>query len=114
VDRKDQTRRFYRFVLPLLVAANLGLGLANLFALAPHGWRGWVQVGAGVLCCAAGGWLLGVAQARAFWRAAAEQQQQRWRRLVEVLLKWLEMAGFGVAAMSRLKAEAEAALEREA
>jgi hypothetical protein len=59
------------------------------------------------------GWLLGIAQARAFWRAAAERQRRRWQRLVEVLLKWIELAPFEAADLRRIRSEAEDALGRK-
>jgi hypothetical protein len=110
MQRRETATLFYRFVLPLLVAVNVGLAVANLLGLQPRRAEAWIQLAAGGFCCLVAGWLVGVAQARAVWRAAAEAQLKRWQRLVEVLLKWLELAPFEASEVSRLKAEAEEAL----
>ncbi len=111
LESSSRVRAFYWLILPALAALNLLLGLANLAALAPRQWMGWLDLLVGAFCCCVAGWLAGAATARAVWRAAAQMQARRWRRLLEVLLKWTEVAPISVTEMRRLKAEAEATLE---
>jgi hypothetical protein len=108
-----RVRAFYTLAVPLLWAANLGLGVADLVA-AGGSRAAWLQETAAALCFVVAGCLAGAALARALWRAAAEEQARRWRRLFETLLELTALEGVDAAALRRLKAEVEEALRRGA
>ena len=91
MDRDRRRQAFYLLVLPVIAVANLALGVAVL-AAGPGHRAGWAELAAGGFCFAVAGFLAGAAVMRSVWRAAAQQQARRWRRLFEVLLEVRELA----------------------
>jgi hypothetical protein len=98
-----QNGLFYRVILPLLILANLGLGLFILSRLTPLEWQGWLELLTGAFCCAVAGWLMAASWSRSYWGAAMKSQLTRWRRQVDIIFGWLEETPVSVEAMNRLK-----------
>lgn len=83
---------FYKFVLPGLTIANLGLGLLILTMLGPTGWMAWLELVVGAFCCSCAGWLVGAAWSKSYWGSAMDRQVRTWRRIVDAMFRWLEEA----------------------
>ena len=96
-------RFFYRVVVPIAVAMNLGLGLVVLSVLKPVGWLGWLEVGTGAFCCVVAGWLAASAWAKSYWGSAMARQINVWRQIADAIFAWLEEAPLPADALQPLK-----------
>lgn len=85
-------RIFYRFILPLGVVANLGLGVVVLIGLRPDGWSGWLEIAAGAFCCLVAGWLAAAAWSKSYWHKSMARQVAVWRQISDAFFGWLEEA----------------------
>ncbi|HEV2953151.1 MAG TPA: hypothetical protein VG015_03570 [Candidatus Dormibacteraeota bacterium] len=94
---------FYWLVLPLMTVLNLALAFLLLSKLGPSGWQGWMELGAGVFCCLVAGWLAASAWSKSYWGAAMNYQVVRWRRMTDVIFRWLEEAPVSPEAVRRLQ-----------
>src|SRR2546430_10855606 len=93
---------FYWIVLPLLILINLSLGLVVLSRLNPVGWLGWMELVVGAFCCLVTGVLAAAGWSRSYWGAAMNRQVMRWRRMADVIFRWLQDVPVSPGAMKRL------------
>jgi hypothetical protein len=96
-------RFFYRVVVPVAVALNLGLGLVVLSTLQPTGWLGWLEVGTGAFCCVVAGWLAASAWSKSYWGSAMARQINVWRQIADAIFAWLEETPLPADALQPLK-----------
>lgn len=94
----------YHFLVPLLAAANLFLGLLVL-VLARHSssWKAGVLVLGGGLLCAVGGWLAGATWLRFMWRTRMQRQLRLWSHVVDAVTGWEEDMGISPESARSLK-----------
>ena len=103
-------RLFYQVVLPISIAANVGLGLAVLVQLQPNGWLGWLEVATGGFCCAVAGWLGASAWSKSYWGSAMTHQVMAWRQIADAIFAWMEEAPLPADALHRLKVSLDEAM----
>jgi hypothetical protein len=101
---------FYRFVLPGLTVANLGLGLVMLTMVGPGSIASWLELVTGAFCCAVAGWLAGAAWSKWYWGSAMERQVRTWHRVVDAMFRWLEEAPVPVDSLRVLKRSVDKAI----
>jgi len=94
---------FYWIALPLLTLINLGLGVLVLSRLNPGGWQGWMELSAGAFCCLVAGCLAAAGWSKSYWGSAMNRQVVRWRRMADVIFRWLEDVPVSPDAMKRLQ-----------
>ena len=104
---------FYWIVLPVLVLINLSLGLVVLSRLNPVGWLGWMELGAGAFCCVVTGVLAAAGWSRSYWGTAMNRQVTRWRRMADVIFRWLEDVPVSPDAMRRLQGSLDNVISEE-
>src|SRR5579875_264551 len=105
---------FYRVVLPILVGANLILGVLLLTSIQAMGWLRGMSLGCGVLCCVIAGWLSGAAWSSSLWSSAMDRQVARWHSVVDAVFGWIEEAPISVDALRGLKRSLDETLLAEA
>ena len=101
---------FYRFVLPGLTVANLGLGLVMLTMLEPSSRATWLELVTGAFCCVVAGLLAGAAWSKWYWGSAMERQVRTWHRVVDAMFRWLEEAPVPVDSIRVLKRSVDKAI----
>ncbi|HUE60930.1 MAG TPA: hypothetical protein VMO88_15260 [Acidimicrobiales bacterium] len=101
--RSHRDTIFYRFFLPISVAANLALGVVILNGLEPHGWLGWLQVGTGAFCCLVAGWLAAASWSKSYWGNTMARQVATWHRISDAFFSWLEDVQLPAESLHRLK-----------
>jgi hypothetical protein len=101
---------FYRVLLPLPAACNLGLGVVTLDGLGRPGWIGALELGTGAVCCAIGGGLVSAAISKCYWTRAMRRQVAVWRLVSDALVLWLDETRVTDEALARLHASLTEAL----
>jgi hypothetical protein len=110
MSRPSRGRLFYRVVIPISVAANVGLGLTVLIQLQPTGWLAWLEVATGGFCFAVGGWLAASAWSKSYWGSAMTHQVMAWRQIADAIFVWMEEVPLPAEALHRLKASLDEAV----
>ena len=100
-------RIFYRYVLPLGVLANLGLGILLLAGLRPESWYGWLEAATAAFCCVVAGWLAAAAWSKSYWNRSMARQVATWRQISDAFFGWLEEAPLPAESLQGLKASLE-------
>lgn len=95
-------RFFYRVVLPIGVAVNLGLAIVILDELRPVGWLGGLEIATGAFCCVVAGWLAAAAWSKSYWGSAMSRQIRAWHQIADAIFYWLEDAPVPVDSLQRL------------
>ena len=101
--KRTRDNRFFKVLLPLFVAANLGLGLLVLAQLGPHEWLQWMEVGSGAFCCAVAGWLAGSGWSKSYWGESMARQVFAWHRMVDAIFTWVEDLPVSAESVNRLR-----------
>ena len=111
VSESASQRLYYRVFLPFGVLANLVLGLVILVNLIKSdGSIGWLEVGAGALCCTIAGWLAAAAWSKSYWTRSMAKQVAVWRRIADAFFTWIEDAPLPEETVYRLKASLDEAV----
>jgi hypothetical protein len=110
MSKPSRGRLFYRVVLPISVAINVGLGLAVLIQLQPNGWLEWLEVATGAFCFGVAGWLAAAAWSKSYWGSAMTYQVMAWRQIADAIFAWMEEVPLPVDALHRLKASLDEAM----
>lgn len=101
--KRSRDGRFFKVLLPLFAAANLGLGLLVLAQLGPHQWQEWLEVGTGAFCCAVAGWLAGSGWSKSYWGQTMTRQVIAWHRMVDAIFTWVEDLPVSPESVNRLR-----------
>ena len=101
--KRTRDARFFKVLLPLFVAANMGLGLLVLAQLGPHEWLQWMEVGTGAFCCAVAGWLAGSGWSKSYWGQSMTRQVLAWHRMVDAIFTWVEDLPVSAEPVNRLR-----------
>lgn len=110
MSKPSQGRFYYAVLLPLSVAANVGLGLAVLMQLRPVGWLGWLEIATGGFCFIVVGWVAGSAWSKSYWGSAMAYQVMAWRQIADAIFAWMEEVPLPAEALHRLKTSLDEAM----
>ena len=98
---------------PVGMVTALGLGLALLDTLTPHGWAEWLQLGAGASLWLVAGWLASSIWSRSYWNRSMARQVAVWRRITDAWFAWVEDLQVSTEDLNELKVSLEEAVPNE-
>lgn len=98
---------------PVGMVTALGLGLALLDTLSPHGFAAWLQLGAGASLWLVAGWLASSIWSRSYWNRSMARQVAVWRRITDAWFTWVENLQVSTEDLNELKVSLEEAVPNE-